>query len=83
MNYRSEIIDMASRYTAQEYALPADSLILREAVEETVEYWFEGYFEFACGLDAQEAVGDSTLAHMVMVNYYQLEQEANQIGAGF
>jgi len=83
MNYRNEVLDMLCRYTAQEYNLPVDSLILREAAECAAEYWFQGSFEFDCGMDAQEAVGDSTLAHFTMVNYFQLEHEANQIGAGF
>ena len=32
---------------------------------------------------AQDAVFDSTLAHLVMVKYFELEQEANVKGAGF
>jgi len=83
MNYRNEVLDMTRLYTAQEYNLPVAAYFLAQAVEQVTEYWFEGNFEFDCGMDAQEAVGDSTLAHMVMVKYFELEQEANVRGAMF
>ena len=83
MNYRNEILDMVRLKTAQDYGLPADSLLLYKAAEVMSENWFAFDFEFACGMDAQEAVGDSTLAHLVMVKYFELEQEANVKGAGF
>jgi hypothetical protein len=83
MNYRNEILDMTRLYTAQTYDLPVAAYFLAQAVEQVAEYWFEGNFEFDCGMDAQEAVGDSTLAHLVMVKYFELEQEANRVGAGF
>jgi hypothetical protein len=83
MNYRNEVLDMTRLYTAQAYDLPVAAYFLAQAVEQVAEYWFEGNFEFDCGMDAQEAVGDSTLAHLVMVKYFELEQEANVKGAGF
>jgi hypothetical protein len=83
MNYRNEIIDMTIRYVSQEYDLPAGSRFLAKAAEEVTEYWFEGDFEFDCGMDAQEAVGDYALAERVMSKYFQLEHEANVRGAMF
>jgi hypothetical protein len=83
MNYRNEVLDMTRFFTAQQYNLPVAAYFLAQAVEQVAEYWFEGSFEFACGMDAQEAVFDSTLAHLVMVKYFELEQEANVKGAGF
>jgi hypothetical protein len=47
------------------------------------ENWFAGDFEYACGMDAQDAAGDSSLTHLVMVKYFELEQEDNRVGAGF
>jgi hypothetical protein len=81
MNYRNEIIYMAARRAAQEYNLPADYFLLN-AAEQAAEYWFEGNFEFACGLDAQDEVNYS-LAREVMVKYYSLVEQANRVGAGF
>lgn len=83
MNYRNDILNMTRAYTAQKYNLPVAAYFLTQAVEQVAEYWFEGNFEFDCGMDAQDAVGDSTLAHLVMVKYFELEQEANIKGAGF
>jgi hypothetical protein len=82
MNYRNEIIDMTINYVAQEYDLPAGSYFLAKAAEEVAEYWFEGNFEFDCGMDAQDVI-DYSLAERVMATYYHLEHEANVIGAGF
>ena len=83
INYRTDILDMVRRKTAQDYQLPADSLLLYKATEVMTENWFAGEFEYACGMDAQDAVGDSSLTHLVMVKYFELEQEANITGAGF
>ena len=83
MNYRNEILDMVRLKTAQDYGLPADSLMLYEAAEVMSENWFANDFEFDCGMDAQDAAGDSSLTHLVMVKYYELEQEFNTTGAGF
>jgi hypothetical protein len=83
MNYRTDILDMVRRKTAQVYLLPADSLLLYKATEMMSENWFAGDFEFKCGFDAQEAAGDSSLTHLVMVKYFELEQEDNRVGAGF
>jgi len=83
MNYRTDILDMVRRKTAQDYQLPADSLMLYKATEVMSENWFAGDFEYACGIDAQDAAGDSSLTHLVMVKYFELEQEANITGAGF
>ena len=87
MNYRNEVLDMTRLFTAQQYNLPVASYFLAQAVEQVAESWFtvgrpDG-FEFACGMDAQEAVFDSLLAHLVMVKYFELEQEANVRGAMF
>jgi len=81
MNYRNEILDMVRLKTAQDYGLPPTSLLLYKAAEVMSENWFANDFEFDCGMDAQEAVGDSTLVHLVMVKYFELEQEANVRGA--
>jgi hypothetical protein len=82
MNYRNEIICAAALRAAQEYSLPVDYFLLN-AAEVMAENWFAGDFEYACGMDAQDAAGDSSLAHLVMVKYFELEQEANRVGAGF
>jgi hypothetical protein len=83
MNYRTDILDMVRRKTAQDYQLPADSLMLYKATEVMTENWFANDFEYACGMDAQDAAGDSSLTHLVMVKYFELEQEFNNTGAGF
>ena len=83
MNYRNDILDMVRLKSAQDYGLPADSLLLYKATETMTENWFAGDFEFKCGMDAQDAAGDSTLTHLVMVKYFELEQEDNRVGAGF
>jgi hypothetical protein len=83
MNYRNDILDMTRLYTAQEYNLPVASYCLAQAVEQVADYWFEGNFEFDCGMDAQEAVWTAGLVHMVMVKYFELEEEANARGAMF
>ena len=80
VNYRTEILDMVRRKTAQDYGLLADSLMMYEAAEVVAEDWFingcpDG-FQFECGLDAQEAVNDSLLTHLVMVKYFEIEAEA-------
>jgi hypothetical protein len=80
MNYRTDILDMVRRKTAQDYQLPADSLLLYKATEVMAENWFAGDFEYACGMDAQDAAGDSSLTHLVMVKYFELEQEDNRVG---
>ena len=87
INYRTDILDMVRRKTAQDYQLPADSLMLYEAAEVVAENWFincrpDG-FQFECGMDAQDAVNDSLLTHLVMVKYFELEQQFNNTGAGF
>lgn len=83
-NYRPDILDMVRRKTAQDYQLPADSLLLYKATEVMTENWFAGEnFEYACGMDAQDAAGDSSLTHLVMVKYFELEKEFNTTGAGF
>lgn len=76
VNYRTEILDMVRRKTAQDYGLLADSLMLYEAAEVMAENWFAGDFEYACGMDAQDAAGNSSLTHLVMVKYYEIEAEA-------
>ena len=82
MNYRNEIICAATLRAAQEYNLPVDYFLLN-AAEMMSENWFAGNVEYACGMDAQEAAGDSSLTHLVMVKYFELEQQANVKGAGF
>ena len=83
INYVDAILDMVRLKTAQDYGLPANSLMLYKAAEVMAENWFAGDFEYACGMDAQDAAGDSSLTHLVMVKYFELEQEANNTGAGF
>lgn len=82
MNYRTDILNMVRHKTAQVYLLPVDSLSLYKATEVMVENWFAGDFEFQYGFEAQEAAGDSTLTHLVMVKYFELEQNINYIGVG-
>ena len=86
INYRTNILDMVRRKTAQDYGMPADSLMMYEAAEVVAENWFincrpDGFW-FECGMDAQEAVNDSLLTHLVMVKYFELEQQFNNTGAG-
>jgi hypothetical protein len=86
MNYRHEIVDMTIHFVASNYDMPHNDSLLAKAVEEEIEYWFSGDFEFDCIVDARNLI-DHSLAERVMDNYYQkevferyrrLEQEENR-----
>lgn len=80
MNYRDQILDMTRLYTAQTYGLPVAAYWLAKAVEQVCDCWFincrpDGY-DFECGMDAQEAVADALLAHLVKMKFVELERAA-------
>ena len=82
MNYRTDIIEMTKLCTAETYGLPVDNYFMAWATEQVVEYWFDGKFDFDCGMDAQEQI-DYSLVQMVMERYFKLEHESALAANGF
>jgi len=74
MNYRNDLVNMAARWTAQEYNLPADNEFLVQAAGYVIQDWFGDLYDFECETDALDAQGEInySLLREVKEKYYVL-----------
>jgi hypothetical protein len=76
MNYRNDIVNMAARWAAQEYNLPADNEFLVQAAGYVIQDWFGDVYDFECEADAMDAQDEISysLIREVKEKYYVLAE---------